>query len=340
VFKKFDQSWNVTVLAPSKTEQELPMPEARDEFLASVPGLEEAVAHLDALDKDVFYLRVHIARLADLKRQYPKMALALLERAKVQACKNTIAEPAPTQEQRRTLARKLLSEVERSPSANLSDLRAKLRQARAEVQAVLDEDTRDPEGMELKARIDSLLAQLAPRSLLDHPTEAEAAVALERLEGLVRGGSARSEVDAVHTHLRQVIRRLKEERGFQGIATQYESRAKYPWEFYASRLAKLEDLCPGCPALELAALVKGFENPRVLGAGDYSLDELAAMKEDRERQKPGYAPLLIGDFQSRRLDGGRAHRSGHAEGGKTGFLCLSRLGSKLSTAVSSCSPLT
>jgi len=48
--------------------------------------------------------------------------------------------------------------------------------------------------------------------------------------------------------------------------------------------------------LDLAALVKGFDNPRALGAGDYSLDDLAAMQEDHEKQKPGYAPLLVGDF--------------------------------------------
>jgi hypothetical protein len=238
------------------------MLDARDEFLASVPGLDDAVAHLDALDKDLFYVRLHIAGLADLKKRYPKIDFALLERAKAQACKNIVADPASMKERRLALARKLLSEVERSPSAYVPELRAKLQQARAETEAVLKEDPNHPEGVQLRARIDALLAQLAPRSLPDHPTEAEAAVALDRLEAFVKGGGPRGEVDVLHTRLRQVISRLKEEQGFQGIATKYASRAQYLWGFYGSRLAKLTDLCAGCPALDLAALVKGFDNPR------------------------------------------------------------------------------
>lgn len=67
-------------------------------------------------------------------------------------------------EQQLAFARKLLTEVERSPSANLDELRTKLRQAQAETQAVLKESPQHPEALKLLARIDSLLGQLAPRA--------------------------------------------------------------------------------------------------------------------------------------------------------------------------------
>jgi hypothetical protein len=304
VLHEFDRSWNVTVLAPSKKEQGLPMPDVLDRFLASVPGLERAVAHMDALDRDVFYVRLHTRRLAELTRQYPAIDRALLERAKVEACQRVVADPAPPQapasgstpEQRIAVARKLLSEVERSPSAYLPELRAKLRHARSEAQAVLDRDPHHPEGRELAARIDSLLAQLAPRSVPNDPTEAEAQLALERVERLVKGGGRRGEVEAEHTHLRQLISRLKHAKGSQGLATNYDKLAEHLWALYASRLTKLEELCAGCPVLDLAVLATGFDEPRVLGAGDYSLDDLATMPADPTSRKPAYAPLLTGDF--------------------------------------------
>lgn len=72
-------------------------------------------------------------------------------------------------EQQLAFARKLLSEVERSPSANLDDLRTKLRQARTETEAVLKESPQHPEALQLLARINSLLGQLAPRARIEHP---------------------------------------------------------------------------------------------------------------------------------------------------------------------------
>jgi hypothetical protein len=304
VFTQFDRSWNVTVLEPSKTEQALPMPDELDRFVASVPGLESAVAPMDALDRDLLYLRLHTRRLADLTRQYPAIGRALLERAKVEACKRIVADPArtpvqptgSTPEQRLALARKLLSELERSPSAYLPELRAKLQQARVEVQAVLDRDPHHAEGRQLAGRIDALLAQLTPRALPDDPTEAEAHLALERLEGLVKGGGPRGAVEAEHTRLRQAISRLKQATVVPGLATKYEKRAEHLWTIYASRLSKLDDVCPGCPVLDVALLAQGFEEPRLLGASDYSLDDLATMREDPDRRKPAYAPLLTGDF--------------------------------------------
>ncbi len=192
-----------------------------------------------------------------------------------------------TQERLRS-ARELIFQVERSPSAYLPELRAKLEQARKIVQAVLNEFPREPEAMRLLASIDSLLAQLAPRQRPEHPTEAQAAEALERLEGLVKGDGPRGEVEAVHTRLRKLIPRVKAEVG--GVARLYEARAKFLWEEYSRSLTTVRDLCPECPALELVTVTDGFERARLLGAGDYALDDIEAM------QSQDYTPLLTGDF--------------------------------------------
>lgn len=199
-----------------------------------------------------------------------------------------LVEASQSTPERLVLARKLVSEVERSPSAYLPELRAKLEQARSVTQAALEENPRDAEAIKLLARIDSLLAQLAPRQRPEHPTEAEADAALDRLEGLVKGGGARREVEAVHTHLRKLIPRVKAEIG--GIGRLYEARAEFLWKEYSGRLALVRDVCPDCPVLNLATLVKGFSSARLLGAGDYTLDDV------EEMQKQGYASLLTGDF--------------------------------------------
>ena len=201
--------------------------------------------------------------------------------------------PAPPTDGLAT-ARKLLAEVERSPSAYLPELRAKLHEARTEAAAVLQRQPEHGEARELLTRIDTLLAQLAPRGRPEHPTEAEAAATLERLEALVKGGGPRREVEAVHTRLRRLVVRLQRET--VAAATLYESRARFLWGSYASRLTTVDDVCAGCPRLDLAALARGFGSPRLLGAGDYSLDDLDAMAEDVAAAKPRYTPLLAGDF--------------------------------------------
>jgi len=201
---------------------------------------------------------------------------------------NPAADGAQRREQQLTVARQRLAEVERSPSALREELRAKLGQARAAVQAALKEGPQDAEALALLARIDSMLAQLGPRARPEHPTEAEAEATLDRLEGLVKGGGSRGEVEAVHNTLRRLARRLKAEKG--GIGVLYEKRAEYLWTVYADGLGTVRDVCPGCPVLDVATLAEGLRHPRLLGAGDYSLDDL------EEMQVQGYAPLLTGDF--------------------------------------------
>lgn len=212
---------------------------------------------------------------------------ATLARSQGQILDRLAVASQPTPE-RLVLARKLVSEVERSPSAYLPELRAKLEQARSVTRAALEEDPRDAEAIKLLARIDSLLAQLAPRRRPEHPTEAEADAALDRLEGLVKGGGARREVEAAHTHLRKLIPRVKAQVG--DIGRLYEARAEFLWKEYSGRLGLVRDVCPDCPVLNLAALAKGFSSARLRGAGDYTLDIV------EEMHKQGYAPLVTGDF--------------------------------------------
>jgi hypothetical protein len=112
----------------------------------------------------------------------------------------------------------------------------------------------------------------------------------------VKGGGRRGDVEAQHTRLRQNISRFKHATGSPGVATKYERHAETLWTLYESRLSKLDDVCAGCPVLDLTVLAKGFDQPRVLGAGDYSLDDLASMRGDPNSRKPVYSPLLTGDF--------------------------------------------
>jgi hypothetical protein len=58
-FTQFERSWNVTVLEPNQKEQELPMSDVLDHFVVSVPGLVNAMAPMDRLDRDLLYVRLH-----------------------------------------------------------------------------------------------------------------------------------------------------------------------------------------------------------------------------------------------------------------------------------------
>ena len=88
VYTEFEPSWNVTVLPASKEDETPPEPEVLNAFLARVPGLEAAVAKLDALDRDMFFIRLQTKTLAELKKAYPKMKADLLEAAKTDRCRN------------------------------------------------------------------------------------------------------------------------------------------------------------------------------------------------------------------------------------------------------------
>lgn len=139
-----------------------------------------------------------------------------------------------------------------------------------------------------------LLAQLQPAPTPTDPAIAEVENTLIRLIALVKRGSSRSEVEAAHTRLRKLVTRLTEEK--RGAAVLYQKRAEYLWAEYARGLGKVRDVCPGCPVLDVVALATGFARPRLLGAGDYTLEDLAAMEEDTKTEKPAYKPLLTGDF--------------------------------------------
>ena len=88
VYTDFDKSWKVNVLAPTKEEEQTPMPEVLDAFLARVPGLEQAVASFDALDRDLFFIRTQTKSIAELAKTYPKIPRDLLTAAKTDRCRN------------------------------------------------------------------------------------------------------------------------------------------------------------------------------------------------------------------------------------------------------------
>jgi hypothetical protein len=117
-------------------------------------------------------------------------------------------------------------------------------------------------------------------------TEAEAT--LERLIALVKGGGPRSKVEELHTHLRKLAQRLEGEKAAD--AARYNKHARELWEVYAIRLAKIENVCPGCPPMDVQALATGFSRARAIGVGDYELEDLVAMRQQ------GYMSALTGDF--------------------------------------------
>ena len=91
VYTDLDPSWKVTVLAPSAEDEKLPDPDVQSHFFSRVPGLERALAKLDAVDRDAFFVRVQTRPLAELQKKYPKVKRELLEAAKVERCKAAAA---------------------------------------------------------------------------------------------------------------------------------------------------------------------------------------------------------------------------------------------------------
>ncbi len=93
VYPQFDKGgWKVTVLDPREKDLKVPVPEVLESFVTAVPGLSDALASMDALDRDLFYVRVRGKSLAELKRHYPKIEPATLRAAKLQACRDVAAE--------------------------------------------------------------------------------------------------------------------------------------------------------------------------------------------------------------------------------------------------------
>jgi hypothetical protein len=99
------------------------------------------------------------------------------------------------------VARRLLSEVEHSPSANLDELRETLLQARAAINAALKANADHPETVELSKRIDALLLSLAPKPRAEHPQLAEADALADRLTAAVKGGGSCAKINDLSTHL-------------------------------------------------------------------------------------------------------------------------------------------
>jgi hypothetical protein len=148
-------------------------------------------------------------------------------------------------------ARQLLSEVEHSPSANLEELRNKLREAQGKTASVLEVNPNDAEARELAGRIEQLLSKLSFRPHDDHPWVAEAEATLNRLAALIKGNGPRSEVEALHTHLCRLAKRIEKYKPVE--AARFQQKAEELWELYTSNLkktgqdcSKLDFLGPSC----------------------------------------------------------------------------------------------
>ena len=87
VYTDLDRTWTVEVLPVGPEDERLPEPEVLDAFIARVKGLTEAVRSMDAVDRDVFFVRLKTRGLAELKKRYPKLDGSLLEAAKVESCR-------------------------------------------------------------------------------------------------------------------------------------------------------------------------------------------------------------------------------------------------------------
>lgn len=181
--------------------------------------------------------------------------------------------------------------LEREPSAIREKFRAGLLEARAAALAVLEWEPQDPEALALLKRIEPMLAELGPEPTEGHPVVEQAEKILERLEGLLKGGSSRDEIESLHTELRQVTQRLELTR--PTAAERFKARSAELWERYSVRLRRVAAPCPGCPALDVGTLAREraqLMDARAMGVGDYTLQDLSDMGEQ------GYAPLVTADF--------------------------------------------
>lgn len=78
-----DTKWNTVILPPRAEDERLPTPEALRMFLDAVPGLRDGASRLDAVDRDILYVRLQTKPLDELGRHYPSLNPDLLEKAKV-----------------------------------------------------------------------------------------------------------------------------------------------------------------------------------------------------------------------------------------------------------------
>lgn len=92
VYEGADDSWKVTVLPPRPADEKIPDMQALGAFVASVEGLESALAGYDAADRDIFYVRTRTKSLKELGAKYPKLDKGILRAAKVQACRDVAGE--------------------------------------------------------------------------------------------------------------------------------------------------------------------------------------------------------------------------------------------------------
>lgn len=115
----------------------------------------------------------------------------------------------PSSQSSLDVARQLLSDVERSPSANLDELRAKLLRARSIIDAAMKAKSDDPDALELSRRSESLLQSLAPKPHAEQPWLAEAEVVTHRLTTEVKGGGSCAEINALSTNLLTLVRKLE-----------------------------------------------------------------------------------------------------------------------------------
>jgi len=119
-------------------------------------------------------------------------------------------------------AREAVAAVERSPSADLSDLRTRLASARAEVDAILAREPTHAGARDLRDRMDARLAELAPPGT-GEPAVVDAEAAAQRLVGLVKGGGQCAEVRRASADLVAAAARLEPARPAE--AARYRARA-------------------------------------------------------------------------------------------------------------------
>lgn len=92
VFKDADPSLSGALQDTRPEDQTVPTPALVDRFLSKLHGLEQALAPMGRLDRDLFYMRVYVSRLEKLILLYPRIDPPLLRAAKIQACKDVIGD--------------------------------------------------------------------------------------------------------------------------------------------------------------------------------------------------------------------------------------------------------